>query len=60
MGAFVNPLMSLFIVEGLNSPPIYLGVYMVAVTLTGIVISQWLGGLADKGTSARSLFMVAV
>ena len=25
MGAFVNPLMSLFIVEGLQTPPIYLG-----------------------------------
>ena len=60
MGAFVNPLMSLFIVEGLQTPPVYLGVYMVAVTITGLVISQWLGGMADKGTSARKLFMVAV
>ncbi|NIZ04311.1 MFS transporter [Pseudoalteromonas sp. HF66] len=60
MGAFVNPLMSLFIVEGLQTPPIYLGVYMVSVTITGLVISQWLGGMADKGTSARKLFMVAV
>ena len=60
MGAFVNPLMSLFIIEGLQTPPVYLGVYMVAVTITGLIISQWLGGMADKGTSARKLFMVAV
>ncbi len=60
MGAFVNPLMSLFIVEGLRAPPMYLGVYVVAVTIMGLVISQWLGSMADKGTSARKLFMVAV
>ncbi|WP_228290570.1 hypothetical protein [Pseudoalteromonas sp. PA2MD11] len=35
MGAFVNPLMSLFIVEGLRAPPMYLGVYVVAVTIMG-------------------------
>lgn len=38
----------------------YLGVYVVAVTIMGLVISQWLGSMADKGTSARKLFMVAV
>ncbi|WP_259399510.1 sugar efflux transporter [Pseudoalteromonas sp. SR41-4] len=55
IGAFVNPLMSLFIVEGLQSPPIYLGVYTTGVTLMGI-----LGGLADKGVSAKKMFMIAV
>ena len=60
IGAFVNPLMSLFIVEGLHSPPMYLGVYTTGVTLMGIVFSQWLGSLADKGVNARHLFVVAV
>ncbi|MEO2279716.1 sugar efflux transporter [Pseudoalteromonas pernae] len=60
IGAFVNPLMSLFIVEGLQSPPMYLGVYTSGVTLMGIVFSQWLGSLADKGINARNLFMIAV
>lgn len=60
IGAFVNPLMGLFIVEGLQSPPIYLGVYTTGVTLMGILFSQWLGGLADKGVSAKKMFMIAV
>lgn len=60
IGSFVNPLMSLFIVEGLNSPPAYIGIYTVSVTLAGLVFSQWLGSLADKGVSARKMFMIAV
>ncbi|WP_374211836.1 sugar efflux transporter [Alteromonas gilva] len=52
--------MSLFIVEGLHSPPAYIGMYTVAVTLAGLVFSQWLGTLADKGISARKMFMIAV
>lgn len=60
IGSFVNPLMSLFIVEGLNSPPAYIGIYTVSVTLAGLAFSQWLGSLADKGVSARKMFMIAV
>ncbi len=60
IGSFVNPLMSLFIVEGLKSPPVYIGIYTVAVTLAGLAFSQWLGALADKGISARKMFMIAV
>ncbi|MCU4675104.1 sugar efflux transporter [Catenovulum sp. 2E275] len=60
IGSFVNPLMSLFIVEGLKSPPAYIGIYTVSVTLAGLVFSQWLGSLADKGVSARKMFMLAV
>ncbi|WAJ70364.1 sugar efflux transporter [Catenovulum adriaticum] len=60
IGSFVHPLMSLFIVEGLNSPPAYIGIYTVSVTLAGLVFSQWLGALADKGVSARKMFMIAI
>ncbi len=60
IGSFVNPLMSLFIVEGLKSPPAYIGIYTVSVTLAGLIFSQWLGALADKGVSARKMFMIAV
>lgn len=58
-GAFIHPLMSLFLVDGLGVQPIYIGVYMVGVTLSGLFISQILGGLADKGWSARKLYMLA-
>ncbi|MGJ8691140.1 MAG: sugar efflux transporter [Thalassotalea sp.] len=59
IGAFVNPLMSYFIVEGLNSPPIYIGLYTGCVTLSGLVISQWLGNLADKGSNVKKLYLIA-
>ncbi|WP_235313852.1 sugar efflux transporter [Paraglaciecola algarum] len=59
VGAFIHPLMSFFLVDELQVPPVYIGIYMVAVTLAGLVISQILGGLADKGYSARKMYIVA-
>lgn len=43
MGAFIHPVMSYFLVEGLNVAPMYIGLYMIAVTLSGLAISQRLG-----------------
>ncbi|MGJ8678977.1 MFS transporter [Paraglaciecola sp.] len=59
VGAFIHPLMSYFLVEEVKVPPMYIGVYMVAVTLAGLLISQILGGLADKGYSARKMYVIA-
>lgn len=59
VGAFVHPLMSYFLVDGLNVQPVYIGLYMVSVTLSGLVISQMLGGMADKGVSSRKMYMLA-
>lgn len=60
MGAFVFPITSFFLIDGLSLQPVYVGVYMIAVTCSGIVISQFLGGLADKGWSSRRLYVLAV
>lgn len=59
VGAFIYPLMSFFLVDELDVQPMYIGVYMTSVTLSGLVISQLLGGLADKGKSARKMYMLA-
>lgn len=59
VGAFIHPLMSYFLVDELQVAPMFIGVYMVAVTISGLVVSQFFGGLADKGTSSRRLFMLA-
>ncbi|WP_158967248.1 sugar efflux transporter [Paraglaciecola sp. L3A3] len=59
VGAFINPLMSYFLVDSLDVPPIYIGLYTISLTISGIVISQWLGSLADKGTSSRKLYLLA-
>ncbi|GLS26620.1 MFS transporter [Marinibactrum halimedae] len=60
VGAFVHPVMSFFLVEGLNVQPIWIGVYTISVTLAGMGVSQWLGALADRGVSARKLYMAAI
>ncbi|WP_016956213.1 sugar efflux transporter [Catenovulum agarivorans] len=60
VGSFVNPLMSLFLVQDLNAQPIYIGLYTVSVTLSGLAISQWLGQKADAGLSARKMYIFAV
>ncbi|MDU0356036.1 sugar efflux transporter [Paraglaciecola aquimarina] len=59
VGAFINPLMTYFLVDGLAVPPIYIGLYTISLTLSGLIISQWLGNLADKGSSSRKLYILA-
>ena len=59
VSAFVSPLMSYFLVDFLQTPPMYIGVYMTAVTLSGLVLSQWFGAKADNGSSARTLYLIA-
>lgn len=59
VSSFISPLMSYFIVDFLQTPPMYLGVYMAAVTMSGLVLSQWFGGKADQGVSARKLYLIA-
>ena len=60
MGAFVHPLMSYFIVDELGSPPYAMGLYMFAVTITGLVFSQFMGSLVDKGSSAKKMYLIAI
>lgn len=59
VSAFVSPLMSYFLVDFLKTPPMYIGIYMGGVTLSGLVLSQWFGAKADQGTSARKLYLIA-
>ena len=54
--SFVTPLMSYFLIDEINVEPIYISIYMVSVTLSGLVISQYLGHLADKGFNANRLY----
>lgn len=58
-GAFIHPLMSYFLVDEMQVSPMYIGVYMVSVTLAGLLVSQVLGSLADKGYSARKMYVLA-
>ena len=58
--SFMMPLMSLFLVNELKAEPFVIGVYMIAMTGSGLIISQWLGNLADAGFSTKQLFLIAM
>jgi len=59
VSAFVNPIMIYFLVDELHIKPLYIGVYTVSLTISGLIISQWLGSLADKGLSSRKMYLLA-
>ena len=59
VSAFVNPIMIYFLVDELHTEPLYIGVYTVSLTISGLIISQWLGALADKGLSSRKMYLLA-
>lgn len=52
--------MSLFLVEGLGIEPIYIGLYTISAALSGMIMSQKLGGLSDRGIDSKALFLCAV
>ena len=58
--SFILPIMSLFLVDGLGAKPSLIGVYTTSTALATIVVSQTLGGLTDKGLSAKRLFLFSI
>nr|WP_275440756.1 sugar efflux transporter [Vibrio sp. Of7-15] len=58
--SFILPIMSLFLVEGLGVEPIYIGLYTISAALSGMIMSQKLGGLSDRGIDSKTLFLCAV
>ena len=58
--SFVLPIMSYFIVEGLGKPPYFVGVYTVAVGLSSVLFSHFIGLAIDKGADNRQLLFIAV
>ncbi len=58
--SFMLPIMTLFLVDSLHTPPMYIGIYTTGTALMTVLISQILAGLTDKGVSAKGLFLFAV
>lgn len=58
--AFILPVMSLFLINGLHASPIFITFYSLGFALSGLFCSQLMGSLADKGYSVRQLFMISV
>ncbi|ODS04908.1 sugar efflux transporter [Vibrio scophthalmi] len=58
--AFMLPVMSLFLITELNTPPAYLGIYTTLTSIITIMVSQKLTGLIDRGVSSKHLFCFAL
>ncbi len=59
IGGFIYPLLSFFLVDEINIEPVYIGVYMVLVTLSGLTVSQFFGRLADNGRNPKHMYIIA-
>ncbi len=59
-GAFCIPLLSFFIIDGLQAPPYAVGVFNVSVAVSGMLLSQWLGGRTDAGWPWRRVLSWAL
>jgi SET family sugar efflux transporter-like MFS transporter len=58
--SFVIPVMSLFLIERLNTPPAMIGLFTITTALMSIVTNQYAGKLVDNGTNSKTLFMIAL
>lgn len=58
--AFILPVMSLFLINGLHSTPIFITFYSLGFALSGLFFSQLMGSLADKEYPVRQLFMISI
>lgn len=58
ISAFIAPIMSYFLVEGLSLPAYYIGIYTITVTVMTVIVSQFLGRLADRGFNSKRLYLV--
>lgn len=58
--AFILPVMSLYLINGLHASPIFITFYSLGFALSGLFFSQLMGGLVDKGYTAKRLFICSV
>ncbi len=58
--AFILPVMSLFLINGLHASPIFITFYSLGFALSGLFFSQFMGGLVDKGYSEKRLFICSI
>ncbi|GGA69580.1 sugar efflux transporter SetB [Neiella marina] len=58
--SLIMPIMSYFLIKHLQTPPSYIGIYTIATALSGILFSQLLGNLLDRGKPGLPLFTAAM
>ncbi|HBV38513.1 MAG TPA: MFS transporter [Erwinia sp.] len=58
--AFILPVMSTFLVEGLKAQPTFITLYSIGFATSGIVFNQWMGKMVDQGHSNKKLFICSL
>ena len=58
--SLIMPIMGFFLIEQLQTPPAYIGIYTISTAVSGVMFSQLLGGWVDRGGNGRTLFMMAM
>ncbi len=58
--AFILPVMSTFLVEGLKAQPTFITLYSIGFATSGIICNQWMGRMVDRGYSNKKLFLFSL
>lgn len=57
---FFSPLIPTFMVEELGVEPMYIGLFMVATAISGVLYSQLVGRLSDNGVNDKLLYQISM
>jgi len=58
-GAFMGPLLSLYLIDELKVSPLSMGLLISVMVLSGVVVSQFLAKKSDAGMSRKAIILMA-
>ncbi|MGB5444132.1 MAG: sugar efflux transporter [Psychromonas sp.] len=56
-GAFIYPILSLYLIEEVHATPISMGVLITCMVLSGVLVSQYVARKSDKGLSRKYIVL---
>ncbi|HEY5715359.1 MAG TPA: sugar efflux transporter [Psychromonas sp.] len=56
-GAFIYPILSLYLIEEVHATPISMGVLITCMVLSGVLVSQYIAKKSDKGLSRKYIVL---
>lgn len=57
-GAFIYPILSLYLIEEVHATPISMGVLITCMVLSGVLVSQFIAKKSDNGLSRKFIVLV--
>jgi len=57
-GAFVMPLLSLYLIDELHVSPLQMGLLMIVMVVSGVVVSQYFAKRSDAGASRKGIILL--